>query len=187
MKNTIQRTNNRITWWYIIPTLCFWFVLSFSFPAWGQSKRSGRGRSPARGWSSQGQLLPQDWQAAKKKKANRLNLSSRSNRKRSSEKIKNRGRKRRTDQNLSPSEKDRLKSKVKQWESLPPEKRQELRRRMKRWKKLSPEERQLFRKRHEQWQKFSPNERKMMRKQLEMWDKLTPQERKEIRQRFRSP
>jgi len=87
-------------------------------------------------------------------------------------------------QDLSPKEKERMRKKYKEWQSLPPDEKQIIRQRMNKLNRMSPQERELHKQLFRQWQNLAPKERKQLQKDLENWEHLSPRQQDSIRRRF---
>ena len=87
-------------------------------------------------------------------------------------------------QNLSPSEKERLKQKYRKWESYPPDKREKIRRNKQRWEQMSPDQRKTYRDLKDRYRNMNPNERRDIQRKLRNWNNLSPQERENLKRRF---
>lgn len=88
------------------------------------------------------------------------------------------------DRTMSPEERKELRENYRKWQNMSPTEKNRIRSHLEWLKGLSPEARELVRKRHRQWQRLSPGEKNNLRRKLENWDNLPSQEKNRIHRMF---
>ena len=184
MAEGVFRSLYSIRQWRTVATLTLALLLFCFTGAWAKQRgHSGRAAEPEEYYGEK--FLSPSGKTFEKRYKNRILITKKRGKGRSSQDNELSERKSREYDTLSPEERERMNRRFQEWKSLPPERQELLRRRMERWKELPPEDRSLYERRFEQWQRLSPEERERIRERLKKWNGLPQEEKEKIRRRFR--